>query len=102
MSNGSPADGDPQPDRSYRNREYLHEEYVERRRSQQDIAEEWDVSQGTIQYWIERHGIERKLLFVEHITQILRETAADDGGYAPTTEKLRKRVINPKYGFGRI
>ena len=63
MRDESSEGGDPKPDRSYRDREYLHEQCVEQRRSQQNLAEECDVSQGTIQYWIQKYGIERELRY---------------------------------------
>ena len=59
MSNERSADSDPQPDRSYRDREYLHEQYVERRRSAASIAEECGVSPSTVNRWLQRLDIER-------------------------------------------
>jgi len=60
--NSSGEQGEQQ-DRSYRDPEYLRERYVEQRWSQQDIADECGVAQATIQYWIEKHGLERDLLY---------------------------------------
>jgi transposase/5-methylcytosine-specific restriction endonuclease McrA len=46
--------------RRYRDADYLREQYVERRRSQQEIAEECDVSTATIRRWLDRYSIEQK------------------------------------------
>lgn len=46
--------------RRYRGAEFLREQYVEQRRSQQEIAEECGVGSTTIHRWLERHGIERE------------------------------------------
>lgn len=59
MSNGRSTDADPESGRSYRDREYLHEQYVERGRSAASIAEECGVSSSTVNRWLQRLDIER-------------------------------------------
>ena len=38
----------------------LREEYVEKGKTRAELAEQWDCAEGTIQYWQEKHGIERR------------------------------------------
>jgi len=57
MCDGSSEASDSTPDRSYRDPEYLHEQYVERRRSVTTIAEECGVATTPICHWLARHGI---------------------------------------------
>lgn len=45
---------------AYQEREWLHREYVEKRRTTYDIAEECGVSDVTIGYWLDKHDIERR------------------------------------------
>lgn len=46
-------------DRQYRNPDYLHREYVQRRLSTTEIAEQCGVSSSTIHRWLSRHDIDR-------------------------------------------
>lgn len=44
---------------AYKDPEWLHREYVEERRSQSDIADEFDVTPASIRYQLRKHDIER-------------------------------------------
>jgi hypothetical protein len=44
----------------YRIEDDLREEYVEKEKSQQEIADDWGCSRSTIQRWMNRHGIPRR------------------------------------------
>ena len=46
---------------SYRDEETLYNLYVDKRLDQSEIADKFDVSQGTISKWIDRHDIVRPL-----------------------------------------
>ena len=45
------------PDGDYRQEEWLRREYIEEDRTRADIATEFDVSVGTIEYWLSKHGV---------------------------------------------
>lgn len=47
-------------DSPWRDRETLRKEYVEKGKTREELAEQWDCSQGTIQYWQDKHDIERR------------------------------------------
>jgi len=47
-------------DTRYKDAEWLHEQYHEKELSQYEIADKCNVSQGTVRYWMEKHGIERR------------------------------------------
>ena len=38
----------------------LREQYVEKRKTQQEIADEWGVGRNTIHRWLKKHGIDRR------------------------------------------
>lgn len=38
----------------------LREQYVEKQKTQQEIADEWGVGRNTVYRWLKRHGIERR------------------------------------------
>jgi len=93
MCDGSSKDADSKPDRSYRDPEYLHEQYVERRRSATSIAEECGVSASTVNRWVRRLDIERVARYQdeswlrEQYLQECRDQAdiAEECGVATTT-----------------
>lgn len=48
------------PHRIFREKRYLEEQYLERKRSARDIAMEHSVTDGSIFHWLRRHGIPRR------------------------------------------
>lgn len=44
----------------YKSEEYLRREYIEKRRSTKEIAQDWDTSGSGIHHWIDKHGIETR------------------------------------------
>ncbi len=44
----------------FRGRDWLHEEYVVKGRSAEDIAKEFGVSAPAITFWLKKHGIPRR------------------------------------------
>ncbi len=45
---------------SYKNKDWLYEQYWKKNRSTRSIASEFDVSFVTILYWMKKFGIERR------------------------------------------
>lgn len=52
--------GSQKPDASYKVEEDLRRLYWKEGKSLQDISEMFDVSSTTIEYWMEKHGIDRR------------------------------------------
>lgn len=48
------------PDKAYHNEAWLREQYVDKRRTTTDMAEECDVTPTAISDWLARHGIETR------------------------------------------
>ena len=79
--------------RRYRDEEFLHEQYVSRRKSIPEIADDCGVSSSTISRWLDRNGIEREAKYQRR--EWLREEyvekrrnqqeIADECGVAVTT-----------------
>jgi len=60
---------------SYRDKDELRRLYVEQEMSQSEIADDYNVTQGTISKWVERHNIKRPL----RDEQYLRQKYHDEG-----------------------
>lgn len=80
-------------DQTYREREYLHSQYVEHRKSAKEIADDCGVSSSTIHRWLDRHDIERTPRYKDESwlrTQYVerrkdQQTIADECDVAETT-----------------
>jgi hypothetical protein len=58
---------------SYRDKETLKTLYVEQRLDQSEIADQFNVSQGTISRWINRHNINRPLDDADYLKEMYHE-----------------------------
>lgn len=88
---------DEQDDRSvaprYQSEAYLREQYVEKRRSQQAIADECGVCQRTVQYWVERYSLEQRRRYKDENwmrtqytdNRLMRDEIADECGVSEST-----------------
>jgi 5-methylcytosine-specific restriction endonuclease McrA/DNA invertase Pin-like site-specific DNA recombinase len=56
------AEGDIQ---KVQNEQWLREEYIKKKRSASNIAEECGLTTGTVERWLDRHGIEQRTLSEE-------------------------------------
>jgi len=50
------------PPQDHWNREWLHDQYVAKRRSGSEIAAEMGCTVNNIYYWMDKHGIERRTI----------------------------------------
>lgn len=48
------------PPQLFRDRDWLYEEYVNKKRSYQEIADEFGVTHAAIRHWIRKHGIKSR------------------------------------------
>lgn len=48
------------PPADFRKKEWLELEYVEKKRSSEDIARQFSVTPGAILFWLKKHGIARR------------------------------------------
>lgn len=61
MSNGRFKPGEHwRPHQVFREKEWLEREYAERERSAADIAKDFGVTPGAINYWMRRYGIQKR------------------------------------------
>ncbi|WP_246983564.1 HNH endonuclease [Halorientalis marina] len=79
--------------RPYRSAKFLREQYVERRKSSNEIADSCDVSPSTVRRWLDRHDIDRTprykqrdWLYEQYVTEgRYQEAIAEECGVAKTT-----------------
>lgn len=78
----------------YTNKEWLSKEFVDKRRTQQSIADECGVCRDTITTWVDRHKLKRKSFTKEEIAQ--RNVASQNRLYATDPEYRRKKIKNAR------
>lgn len=82
------------PPALFREREYLHREYVERKRSCVDIASEHGVTVGAIHHWMRKHGIASRTMSQARAVKKWTVSGKANGMYGRTGKQ------NPRYVDG--
>jgi len=57
-------------ERAYRDEQKLRELYVEEGLSLRDVADELDCDHTTVDYWLEKHGIEKRTAFQDRLPRL--------------------------------
>ena len=78
----------------YMNREWLENEYVRKRRTQDDIAKECGVSRGIIGKWVRKHGLRKPTLTRDEVNAKRRERYKNDAQYRARRAEISRRWRN--------
>jgi len=90
----------------YQDKEWLSEQYLEREKSKQVIADECGVSESTIQYWVDKYDIQtRNLAEAQHQRHVRKDEPYMDADVLYELywgEMLTQREIADKFGVSQL